>query len=37
MVCFWRLILTFNALPAEIRAKAAAKLGDAKNPNAVPA
>ena len=37
MAWFWRLILTLDALPAEMRAKAAAKLGETKNPSAVPA
>ena len=35
MVWFWRLVLTRDWLPAEMRAKAAFKLGQLKHPGAV--
>ena len=36
MVWFWRLVLTRDWLPVEMRAKAATKLGELKHPGAVP-
>ena len=35
MIWFWRLVLTRDWLPAEMRVRAANKLGEAKNPSAI--